>query len=30
MRQRAEELGGSFNLESAPGNGTQVSIRLPY
>jgi len=30
MRQRAEELGGSFDLESAPGNGTQVSIRLPY
>jgi len=30
MRQRAEELGGSFDLESAPGNGTQVFIRLPY
>ena len=29
MRQRAEELGGSFSLETAPGQGTRVAIHLP-
>ncbi|MBI4337916.1 MAG: GAF domain-containing sensor histidine kinase [Chloroflexi bacterium] len=29
MRQRAEELGGSFTMRSAPGKGTEVVIRLP-
>ena len=29
MRQRAEELGGSFSLESAPGQGSSVTIRVP-
>ncbi len=29
MRQRAEESGGSFSLESAPGQGSCVKIRVP-
>jgi signal transduction histidine kinase len=29
MRQRVEELGGSFRLDSAPGKGTTVRILLP-
>ena len=29
MRQRAEELGGVFALESVAGKGTQVIVRLP-
>ena len=29
MRQRAEELGGSFTLETAPGQGSSVTIRVP-
>jgi two-component system nitrate/nitrite sensor histidine kinase NarX len=29
MRERAERLGGSFELTSAPGNGTQVIVRVP-
>ena len=29
IRQRAEESGGTFSLESEPGTGTQVVIRLP-
>ena len=29
MRQRAEELGGSFSLETTPGQGTQVAIHPP-
>lgn len=29
MRQRAEELGGSQTMESAPGQGTRISIWLP-
>ena len=29
MPQRAQELGGTFNLYSAPGGGTKVVIRLP-
>lgn len=28
MRQRAEELGGTYDLTSTPGNGTQVTVRL--
>jgi NarL family two-component system sensor histidine kinase LiaS len=27
MRERAEALGGTFTIESAPGKGTQVSVR---
>ena len=29
MRQRAEELGGSFVINSAPGQGTGVRVTLP-
>ena len=29
MRQRAEELGGTFSLDSVSGQGTQVLINLP-
>ncbi|QTX04876.1 sensor histidine kinase [Agromyces archimandritae] len=29
IRQRAEALGGRFALETAPGEGTAVSVRIP-
>ena len=29
MRERTEGLGGSFTLESAPGQGTQIKVDLP-
>jgi signal transduction histidine kinase len=29
MRERATELGGELELDSAPGRGTTVHIRLP-
>lgn len=29
MRERAEELGGTCAIESAPGQGTRVLVRLP-
>lgn len=29
MRQRAEEQGGTLEVESAPGDGTAVSVALP-
>jgi signal transduction histidine kinase len=29
MRERAEALGGTFAIESTPGKGTSVEIRLP-
>ena len=29
MRQRAEELGGTYELSSVPGRGTRVSVVLP-
>ena len=29
MRERAEEVGGTVTVESAPGKGTRVIIRLP-
>jgi signal transduction histidine kinase len=29
MRERTELLGGSFNLVSAPGQGTRISIAVP-
>jgi signal transduction histidine kinase len=29
MRERAEQLKGSFAVESEPDNGVQVSVRLP-
>ena len=30
MRERAEELGGSCEIEAVPGGGTRVRARLPY
>lgn len=30
MRERAESVGGSFAVDSAPGAGTRLSVRLPY
>jgi signal transduction histidine kinase len=29
MRERAEVLGGSFAVESSPGQGTQITVTLP-
>jgi signal transduction histidine kinase len=29
MRERAEHLGGSFRIESSPGAGTVVRVRVP-
>ncbi|MDP2561777.1 sensor histidine kinase [Psychrobium sp. 1_MG-2023] len=30
MRERAENLGGQFKLESLPNNGVNVVVKLPY
>jgi signal transduction histidine kinase len=29
MRERAEDLGGRWQIESTPGNGTRISVRIP-
>jgi nitrate/nitrite-specific signal transduction histidine kinase len=29
MRERAHEVGGSLRIDSAPGRGTRVIVRLP-
>jgi signal transduction histidine kinase len=29
MQERAESVGGTFGVDSQPGNGTQVTVRLP-
>ncbi|WP_423739384.1 ATP-binding protein [Deinococcus koreensis] len=29
MRERAESLGGSFQVVSSPGQGTRVQVLLP-
>jgi signal transduction histidine kinase len=29
MRERAEELGGTFQLQSTAGQGLAISVRLP-
>ena len=29
MRERAARLGGTFQLESTPGAGTRICVRLP-
>jgi signal transduction histidine kinase/ligand-binding sensor domain-containing protein len=30
MRQRIDEIGGEFQIESRPGNGTKVSLNYPW
>jgi nitrate/nitrite-specific signal transduction histidine kinase len=30
MRERAEELGGTWTIEPVPTGGTRVLARLPY
>ncbi len=30
MRERAESIGGSLNVDSTPGTGTTVRVELPY
>ena len=30
MRERMEMIGGSFNIESAPGKGTTISAQIPF
>ncbi|HXQ37316.1 MAG TPA: ATP-binding protein, partial [Anaerolineales bacterium] len=30
MRERAEELGGTFVIESIKGNGTLVCVKVPF
>jgi signal transduction histidine kinase len=29
MRERIEKIGGQFNIQSAPGKGTQISFKVP-
>jgi signal transduction histidine kinase len=29
MRERAEAVGGTFELAAGPGQGTRVTVRLP-
>ncbi len=29
MRERAESLGGQWQIESEPGAGTSISVRIP-
>jgi signal transduction histidine kinase len=30
MRERAEGLGGTLEVRSAPGRGTRIVMRIPY
>jgi len=30
MRERAELLGGTFNIDTKPGNGTKIEVTIPY
>ena len=30
MRERARQLGGTFEFISKPGRGTTVSVRIPF
>ena len=30
MRERVEMVGGSFRVESAPGKGTNIQVRIPF
>jgi len=29
MRERVERLGGSFEVKTSPGNGTELSVEVP-
>ena len=29
MRERAEEVGGTFEIESEPGGGTRIVVHVP-
>jgi signal transduction histidine kinase len=29
MRERAAELGGTFEIQSSPGNGTSLKVSIP-
>jgi glucose-6-phosphate-specific signal transduction histidine kinase len=29
MKERAQKIGGDFQIESAPGKGTKVIVRVP-
>jgi signal transduction histidine kinase len=29
MRERAESIGGTFDLHSTPGSGTRITVELP-
>jgi signal transduction histidine kinase len=30
MRERADEIGGKFELDSQPGKGTRVTVTVPW
>ena len=30
MRERVEDLGGDFDIDSAPGQGTRLRVLLPW
>jgi NarL family two-component system sensor histidine kinase LiaS len=30
MQQRMADIGGGFRVESAPGKGTKINLRLPW
>jgi signal transduction histidine kinase len=30
MRERASQLNGTFEFESAPGRGTTISVEIPF
>jgi signal transduction histidine kinase len=30
MRERAQAVGGSFEVGALPGRGTQLTVRVPY
>src|SRR4051812_14117729 len=30
MRERCAALGGTYDIESAPGKGTRITVRIPF
>ena len=30
MKERIEKLGGTLDLQTAPGKGTRIEIEIPY